>query len=236
MIYLGDKKAESIYLGDKKLSKIYLGERLVWEGYPEGHIIGTATNPGDTVTAYRYYTNSTTVNLSCIADNNKRFDLPVPTLIDDGSRFFYWNSYVATVDSFKALFESWSSYELYCCSELKKVNLNGIKFTNSGFSMSTWLNSCKKLQYIDAKGVEWSKIESIDNSFCSLPSLVELDLSGANLSQAGISNCFSEIGSVGTIVKVIGCSAKTQNKIRNALNANNGQTWVLKDGVITRTV
>ena len=235
MIYLGDKKAESIYLGDKKLSKIYLGERLVWEGYPEGHIIGTATNPGDTVTAYRYYTNSTIVNLSCIADNNKRFDLPVPTLIGDGSIFFYSNSYVATVDSFKALFENTSDNELCFCSELKKVNLNGIKFTNSDLSMYGWLNGCKKLQYIDAKGVEWSKIESIDHSFRDLPSLVELDLSGANLSQAAILDCFSKIGSVGTIVKVIGCSATTQNKILNALNANNGQTWVLKDGVITRT-
>ena len=235
MIYLGDKKAESIYLGDKKLSKIYLGERLVWEGYPEGHIIGTATNPGDTVTAYRYYTNSTRVNLSCIADNNKRFDLPVPTLIGAGSIFFYSNSYVATVDSFKALFESPGHYELCSCSELKKVNLNGIKFTNSDFRISSWLYGCEKLQYIDAKGVEWSKIESIDTSFCYLPSLVELDLSGANLSQAKILNCFSNIGSVGTIVKVIGCSATTQNKIRDALNANNGQTWVLKDGVITRT-
>lgn len=44
MIYLGDKKAGSICLGDKKLSKIYLGDKLVWEGYPEGHIIGTIAN------------------------------------------------------------------------------------------------------------------------------------------------------------------------------------------------
>ena len=40
MIYLGEKKVGTMYLGDKKLSKIYLGEKLVWEGYPEGHIIG----------------------------------------------------------------------------------------------------------------------------------------------------------------------------------------------------
>lgn len=44
MIYLGDKKTGSIYLRDKKLSKIYLGNKLVWEGYPIGHIIGTIAN------------------------------------------------------------------------------------------------------------------------------------------------------------------------------------------------
>lgn len=39
MIYLGDKKIGKVYLGDKKLSRIYLGDKLIWDGYPEGHII-----------------------------------------------------------------------------------------------------------------------------------------------------------------------------------------------------
>lgn len=237
MIYLGDKKAGTVYLGDKKLSKIYLGEKLVWEGYPEGHIIGTATKAGATVQAKDYYTDNGDVNLSCIADTNKRFDFPVPYIVQPGSRLFYWNYNVATIDSFKATFRDWSSSELYSCENLKKVKLNGIKFDNSGFSMSIWLNSCNELQYIDARGVEWSKIGNIDNTFRSLPSLAELDLSGANFNNATFnSDNFLDIGTVGTVVKVIGCSATTQNKILNALTTNNSsQTWELKNGIITRT-
>lgn len=237
MIYLGDKKAGTVYLGDKKLSKIYLGEKLVWEGYPEGHIIGTATKAGATVQAKYYYTDNGDVNLSCIADTNKKFDFPVPYIVKSGSRFFNWNSNVATIDSFKATFEDWSSSELYCCENLKKVKLNGIKFADSGFSMSIWLYSCNGLQYIDARGVEWSKIGNIDNTFSYLPSLAELDLSGANFNNTAFTDSnFSDIGTVGTVVKVIGCSETTQNKILNALTTNNSsQTWELKNGIITRT-
>ena len=46
MIYLEDKKAGSIYLGDKKLSKIYLGDKLVWEGCPEGYVVGELVHAG----------------------------------------------------------------------------------------------------------------------------------------------------------------------------------------------
>lgn len=55
MIYLGEKKVGTMYLGDKKLSKIYLGEKLVWEGYPEGHIIGTATEAGIDIYTSRFF-------------------------------------------------------------------------------------------------------------------------------------------------------------------------------------
>lgn len=86
--------------------------------------------------------------------------------------------------------------------------------------------------------MEWSKVKELYASFCNLPSLIELDLSGANFDNISSinSSVFKAIGKVGTIVKVSGCSETTQNKILNALNTNNsGQTWVLKDGVITRT-
>ena len=47
MIYLGDKKIDTVYLGDKKLSKIYLGDKLVWEGCPEGYVIGELIETDD---------------------------------------------------------------------------------------------------------------------------------------------------------------------------------------------
>ena len=48
MIYLGEKKVGTMYLGDKKLSKIYLGDKLVWEGCPEGYVVGELVYARDT--------------------------------------------------------------------------------------------------------------------------------------------------------------------------------------------
>ena len=95
---------------------------------------------------------------------------------------------------------------------------------------------CDNLERIIANRFDWSKVSRLTCCFYNLPQLKELDLSGTNFNSVAILSSFKNIGSVGTVVKVIGCSATTQNKILNALNTNNsGQTWVLNDGVITRT-
>lgn len=252
MIYLGEKKVGSIYLGDKKLSKIYLGEKLVWEGYPGGHIIGTATEAGIDIYTSRFYPrgSSEEVLLSCTTDTNKRFDLDTCAYDVGYSTFFQGNDDIVTIDSFKVRFYTSSiEREISDCNSLLRADVNGIKFlytyiTNPSIidgdkkiEMQSFLYGCDNLKYIKAGGLEWGKVESIKLTFRNLPSLAELDLSGADFDNITIDRtCFAYIGTVGTVVKVIGCSATTQNKILNALNTNNrGQTWVLKDGVITRT-
>ena len=247
MIYLGEKKVGSIYLGGKKLSKIYLGEKLVWEGYPEGHIIGKATLANNYLEAHEFCdAKGNAQTLSCTSDANKKYDLDLTPFGGYGfaSKIFYYDSQWATIDSFKVtMYVSSMNYEVYHCDSLTKINLNGIKFAprntaenNSEIYLS--VIDCSKLEYIYAGGMEWSKVKGLYASFCNLPSLIELDLSGANFDNISSinSSVFEAIGKVGTIVKVSGCSETTQNKILNALNSNNrGQTWVLKDGVITRT-
>ena len=95
---------------------------------------------------------------------------------------------------------------------------------------------CDNLEKIIANRFDWSKVSRLASCFYDLPQLKELDLSGTNFNSVSILYSFIKIGSVGTVIKVTGCSETTQNKILNALNTNNsGQTWVLKDGVITRT-
>lgn len=247
MIYLGDKKAGSIYLGEKKLSKIYLGEKLVWEGYPEGHIIGKVTVANNNLQAYHFYdAKGNAQTLGCTSDANKKYDLDLTPFggYGDQSRIFYYDSRYATIDSFKVtMYVSYMKYEVYHCDSLTKINLNGIKFAprntaenNSNIYIS--VRDCSKLEYIYAGGMEWSKVKVLSSSFCNLPSLIELDLSGANFDNISSidSSVFEAIGKVGTIVKVSGCSETTQNKILNALNSNNSnQTWELKNGIITRT-
>lgn len=248
MIYLEDKKAGSIYLGDKKLSKIYLGDKLVWEGYKKGHIVGKATVTNNNLQAYSFYdAKGTAQTLSCTSDANKKYDLDLTSFggYGDRSRIFYFDSQWATIDSFKVtMYISSIYYEVYLCGNLTKLNLNGIKFvpTNTGgtkVNIDSSFRDCSKLEYIYAGGMEWSKVDELSSSFCNLPSLIELDLSGANFDNiSSISTTvFEDIGKVGTIVKVLGCSENTQNRIFNALKvAGNyhNQTWELKDGIITR--
>ena len=124
------------------------------------------------------------------------------------------------------------------CGNLIYVNLNSCKIVPSGILMDlkSCFKYCDNLEKIIANRFDWSKVSSLTNCFYDLPQLKELDLSGTNFNSVLIRYSFENFGSVGTVVKVIGCSATTQNKILNALNTNNsGQTWVLNDGVITRT-
>lgn len=251
MIYLGEKKVGSIYLGGKKLSKIYLGEKLVWEGYPEGHIIGTATEAGIDIQAgnFKVLGLQKEVSLSCTTDTNKRFDLDTSAYKVGYAPYFISSDDIVTIDSFKVTFYT-SGFErvLIGCESLLRADVNGIRLVfayNTGFVdgnkkiyMFDSLNGSDNLKFIKAGGLEWGKVESMELTFRNLPSLAELDLSGADFDNITIDRtCFSyNFGTVGTVVKVIGCSATTQNKILNALNTNNsGQTWVLNDGVITRT-
>lgn len=247
MIYLGEKKVGTMYLGDKKLSKIYLGEKLVWEGYPEGHIIGKTEEANVYLEAYGFNdAKGNAQTLSCTSDANKKYDLDLTPFggYGNGSHIFFCDFLCTTIDSFKVtMYVSDMSYEVCHCDSLTKINLNGIKFApentaENNINISVSVTDCSKLEYIYAGGMEWSKVKVLDSSFCNLPSLIELDLSGANFDNISSieSSDFNAIGKVGTIVKVSGCSETTQNKILNALNTNNsGQTWVLNDGVITRT-
>ena len=252
MIYLGDKKAGSVYLGDKKLSKIYLGEKLVWEGYPEGHIIGTAMYPGTSFSASSFYERGKTyaTDLSCNADDNKKIDFDVSQYEVGSSRFFCGMTNIVSIDSFKVVEYTSSIFcEIYGCRDLERANINGFRIVvtyqngvinneSKTIHIQFLFFDCPNLKYIKAGGFEWDKVSSIKGTFRNLPAIIELDLSGADFDNIDIdTSCFSyNFGTVGTVVKVIGCSSTTQNKILNALNTNNsGQTWVLKDGVITRT-
>lgn len=252
MIYLGEKKVGTMYLGDKKLSKIYLGEKLVWEGYPEGHIIGTSMYPGTSFSAKSFNERgkSYATNLRCNADANKKIDFDVSQYEVGSSQFFYGMTYIVSIDSFKVVEYTDMIYREICeCRNLERANINGFRIVvtyhngvidNESKTFPIWFffYGCPNLKYIKAGGFEWDKVSSIKDSFRNLPAIIELDLSGADFDGVDIEkNCFTyNFGTVGTVVKVIGCSATTQNKILNALNTNNsGQTWVLKDGVITRT-
>lgn len=252
MIYLGEKKVGTMYLGDKKLSKIYLGEKLVWEGYPEGHIIGTSMYPGTSFSAksFKERGKSYATDLRCNADANKKIDFDVSQYEVGSSQFFYGMTYIVSIDSFKVVeYIPHISCEIYGCRDLERANINGFRIVAAYYnglidnesktiSIQSFLCECPNLKYIQAGGFEWDKVSSIKDTFRNLPAIIELDLSGADFDGVDIEkNCFTyNFGTVGTVVKVIGCSATTQNKILNALNTNNsGQTWVLNDGVITRT-
>lgn len=248
MIYLGDKKAGTVYLGDKKLSKIYLGDKLVWEGYKKGHITGTG-RAGAVFSTVVFDLDGKRHDINTHIDNNGKFDIDLSFgILPDSVDLFGLHSSlnVYTVDSFCVTITSkHSNSELssffYICNKLVSANISRIKITNP-INLIDMFYSCS-VQYIYTKGFPWEKITTIKDCFKDLSNLKELDLSGANFDNTKISKrtyldsyCFQNIGSVGTIIKVIGCSATTQNKILDELFTNNpGQTWVLKDGVITRT-
>lgn len=246
MIYLEDKKAGSIYLGDKKLSKIYLGDKLVWEGYKKGHIVGTG-KAGTDFSTTAFGLDGKRHDIVTHIDNNGKFDIDLSFVFDPRyANIFRSNAYIYTVDSFSVTITSKSSgsqldASFYNCSNLISANISRIKVTNAiGLSSIFYRSS---VQYIYTKGFPWDKITTIENCFKDLPDLKELDLSGANFDNTEISirsfvgsYCFKDIGSVGTIIKVIGCSETTQNKILSTLNNyNSSQKWELENGIITRT-
>ena len=253
MIYLGEKKVGTMYLGDKKLSKIYLGDKLVWEGCPEGYVVGELVHAGDiTYVKIPVKYNST----GTITDMHVRLSSPSNStkfkanfIVDDYKILcstpviFNGNRDIKKIsDCNLTLYENPASKGFYYfitnCENLIYVNLNSCKIVPSAIAMDlkSCFRNCGNLEKIIANRFDWSKVSRFLSCFCDLPQLKELDLSGTNFNSVGILYSFKKIGSVGTVIKVTGCSETTQNKILNALNSNNsGQTWVLKDGVITRT-
>lgn len=253
MIYLGEKKVGTMYLGDKKLSKIYLGDKLVWEGCPEGYVVGELVHAGDTTHVkipVKYNSTGTITDISVyLSSPSNSTKFKANFIYDDykilcsNPSIFYSNRDIKKIsDCNLTLYENPSSRGLISfiqnCGNLIYVNLNSCKIVPSEIFMElkSCFRSCDNLEKIIANRFDWSKVNMLTNCFYSLPQLKELDLSGTNFNSVLIRYSFRDFGSVGTVVKVIGCSATTQNKILNALNTNNsGQTWVLKDGVITRT-
>lgn len=253
MIYLGEKKVGTMYLGDKKLSKIYLGDKLVWEGCPEGYVVGELVHAGDTTyvkISVKYDSTGTItdmdVYLSSPSNSTKfkaNFIYDDYKILCSTPAIFDANRDIKKIsDCNLTLYENPASklfkYFIAYCENLIYVNLNSCKIVSSETAMDfdSCFRSCNKLEKIIANRFDWSKVSSLAGCFYDLPQLKELDLSGTNFNSVSILYSFKRIGSVGTVIKVTGCSETTQNKILNALNSNNvGQTWVLKDGVITRT-
>lgn len=253
MIYLGEKKVGTMYLGDKKLSKIYLGDKLVWEGCPEGYVVGELVYAGDTTYVkipVKYNSTGAITDISVFLKSpSKSTKFKANFIYDDykilcsNPSIFYSNRAIKKIsDCNLTLYENPSSrgfnYFIENCGNLIYVNLNSCKIVPSETAMDfkSCFRSCGNLEKIIANRFDWSKVSRLVSCFYDLPQLKELDLSGTNFNSVIILYSFKNIGSVGTVVKVIGCSATTQNKILNALNTNNsGQTWVLNDGVITRT-
>lgn len=224
---------------------IYLGEKKVG-------IIGTSMYPGTSFSATSFNERGKTyaTDLRCNADHNKKIDFDVSQYEVGSSQFFYDMTNIVSIDSFKVVEYTDMIYREICeCRDLERANINGFRIVvtyyngvidNESKTFPIWFffYGCPNLKYIKAGGFEWDKVSSIKDTFRNLPAIIELDLSGTDFDGVDIEkNCFTyNFGTVGTVVKVIGCSATTQNKILNALNTNNrGQTWVLKDGVITRT-
>ena len=156
MIYLGEKKVWTMYLGDKKLSKIYLGEKLVWEGYPEGHIIGKTEEANVYLEAYGFNdAKGNAQTLSCTSDANKKYDLDLTPFggYGNGSHIFFCDPLYTTIDSFKVtMYVSDMSYEVCYCDSLTKINLNGIKFApentaENNINISVSVTDCSKLEY-----------------------------------------------------------------------------------------
>lgn len=251
MIYLEDKKAGSIYLGDKKLSKIYLGDKLVWEGCPEGYVVGELIKAGD-VTYVKVpvkYDSGAISNLSVelrAPSNSTKFKA---NFITDTYKILYTTLWLTNVRDLKRINEcnltlyedsttTGFSYFVANCKNLIYVNLNSCKIVplETAMNFSSCFRNCSNLEKIIVNRFDWSKVSKLSTCFYDLPQLKELNLSGANFNSVLITYSFKNIGSVGTIIKVIGCSETTQNKILNALTTNNSdQTWELKDGIITRT-
>lgn len=253
MIYLGEKKVGSIYLGGKKLSKIYLGDKLVWEGCPEGYVVGELVHAGDTTYVkipVKYNSTGTITDTNvCLSSPSNSTKFKANFIQDDykilcsAPVIFDTNGDIKKIsDCNLTLYENPASkgfkYFIADCENLIYVNLNSCKIVPSAIAMDlkSCFRNCGNLEKIIANRFDWSKVSRVLSCFCDLPQLKELDLSGTNFNSVGILYSFRKIGSVGTVIKVTGCSKTTQNKILNALNTNNsGQTWVLKDGVITRT-
>ena len=236
MIYLGDKKIGKVYLGDKKLSRIYLGDKLIWDGYPEGHIIGTTDFINDTIIHLADTTgdytikklDGTTYDLTTVSSEKRPFDFDLSEGVAGNCAFFshaYWH--FTSVKSFKVTIHSNSSGSndvingiCYICHDLIYVNMNGIKISGVNMLAKGMCIACDSLEIIEAERFPWNKIYKVYDSFKDLPKLKVLNLSGANFDSVDIDYSFMDLGSIGTIVKVVGCSETTQNKILTTLNSN----------------
>lgn len=258
MIYLGDKKVGSLYLGDKKLSKIYLGEELVWEGYPEGHIIGTATEANHEETTNVANESKTSKEFLMKSDADKKFDfdftgpdyngrLSFVPLLFQSSEFF------ATVTSMNVTFVQPNSYTsllglFWNMDHITYADINRVKLVlYSGYELKTvgskeMFNNCPGLETIKAGHFPWGKIGLLYECFRDLPNLKLLDLSGADLSHISSGNfqeSFYNIGVVGAVVKLTGCNDATKSAVLKVLKKNDGinfgHTWELSGETITRT-
>lgn len=258
MIYLGEKKVGSIYLGDKKLSKIYLGEKLVWEGYPEGHIIGTYLWANSEFTAGAVNMNGIRIRIPVKSDADKKFDIDFtgsefngrlsmqPILFQSVSDFASVTSMNVTlvqVDTYTSV-----SGLFWATENLTYVDINSVKLalhernTIGSVNLRYSFNDCKDLENIKAGNFPWGKIGFLYECFRDIPNLQLLDLSGADLSHISSDNfrhSFNNIGVVGAVVKLTGCNYATKRAVLKVLKENDGinydHTWTLSGDTITRT-
>ena len=278
MIYLGDKKAESIYLGDKKLGKIYLGDKLVWEGYPIGHIIGTIAN-SSTLDTSNFQNNNLMVTELSEDKYDESLDSITCTLLKDskgnyktevGSLNYFFDADLSSksdiisgiiLDNMNpnriAIENIYSMKITLTCtksadrlngfitsdSELKSINVNGVKldFSNTSDSMKLTqsFSECSNLQEIKAGKFPWEKFTELQRVFYNLSNLHKLDLSGANFDNIDLLSDYDNFRTLPTGVDIIlkGCSLTTINKIRTACvnHSSLTETWKLENDILTKT-
>lgn len=258
MIYLGEKKVGTMYLGGKKLSKIYLGEKLVWEGYPEGHIIGTGfwANKEETTHIINGRNIRNEFLMKSDADKKFDFDFTGPDYngrLDFQPLLFQSTDFFATVTSMNVTLVQPNSYTnvsglFWASDHITYADINRAKIVlYSGNELGTvgdnyMFNDCPRLETIKAGNFPWGKIGLLHECFRDIPNLQLLDLSGADLSHIpsdGFEYCFDNIGVVGAVVKLTGCNYATKSAVLNALKENDGinydHTWTLSGDTITRT-
>ena len=256
MIYLGEKKVGTMYLGDKKLSKIYLGEKLVWEGYPEGHIIGTGfwANKEESANIINGIGDPKEFLMKSDADKKFDFDftnyngrLGIQPLLFQNTDFFAtitsMDVTLVQLDSHtnvSGLFQNLDHITYADINRAKIVLDSGNEFGTVGDSYM--FNNCPCLETIKAGNFSWGKIDFLYECFRDIPNLKLLDLSGADLSHISsdyFQDSFYNIGVVGAVVKLTGCNYATKSAVLKALKENDGinygHTWTLSGDTITKT-
>lgn len=258
MIYLGEKKVGTMYLGDKKLSKIYLGEKLVWEGYPEGHIIGTGfwANKEETTHIVNGRDSHNEFLMKSDADKKFDFDFTGPDYngrLASGPLLFQSTDFFATVTSMNVTLVQPNLYTnvsglFWDLDHITYADINRAKIVlHSGNELGTvgdsyMFNDCPCLETIKAGNFPWGKIGLLYHCFQNIPNLKLLDLSGADLSHISSDSfqySFYNIGVVGAVVKLTGCNYATKSAVLKALEENDGinygHTWTLSGDTITKT-
>ena len=128
-------------------------------------------------------------------------------------------------------------------SELKSINVNGVKldFSNTSNSMKLTqsFSDCSNLQEIKAGKFPWEKFTELQNVFYHLSNLHKLDLSGANFDNIDLSSNYNNFRDFPTGVNIIlkGCSSTTINKIHTVCVSHSSltATWKLENDILTRT-